>query len=68
MPKTKSGNFDQNKYVLEYMKQNISHMTVSINRSKEADVELAKWIRSQPEGVSGYLKRLAREDKERAGK
>lgn len=64
MPRPKSGNFDSNKYVTEYMKENIRHIKVSLNKSKPDDVKVINWIESQPEGASGYIKRLVREDME----
>ena len=62
LPRKKSGDFDSNKYVVQYMKENIVHVKVSLNKSKPDDVKMMEWIKEQPEGASGYLKRLIRKD------
>lgn len=62
MPKQKSGNFDQGKYVAGYMRENIKQVKVSLNKNKPEDMKLYEWLRTRPQGASGYLKELARAD------
>ena len=62
MPRPKSGNFDPKKYVTEYLKENIQQIRVSLNKSKEEDMKMMKWIKEQPEGASGYIKKLIKKD------
>lgn len=66
MPKAK-GDFDQGKYVVDYMKENIKQVRVSLNRTKDEDNEIIHWLESQPEGASGYIKRLIRNDMNNGG-
>lgn len=62
MPRQKSGDFDQNKYVAGYLKNNIKLVHVSLNRTKPEDMRILEWLQKQPEGASGYLKRLILKD------
>ena len=62
MPRQKSGNFDQTKYIVEYIHDNIKHIKVSLNKTKPDDMQMIAWIAQQPEGASGYIKRLIKED------
>lgn len=62
MPRQKSGNFDQKKYVNDYIKSRIIYRRMNFNNSKPEDMRMVEWIDAQPEGVSNYLKRLILED------
>ena len=62
MPRKKSGNFDQGKYVVGYIHDHIKHIKVSLNKTKPDDMQMIAWIAQQPEGASGYIKRLIWED------
>lgn len=62
MPRQKSGEFDQNKYVADYMREKIKQVKVSLNKTKQDDIDIIEWLDRQPEGASGYIKRLIRED------
>lgn len=64
MPRKKSGNFDQSKYIVGYIHDHIKHIKVSLNKTKPDDMQMIAWIAQQPEGASGYIKRLIREDME----
>lgn len=65
MPRKKSGNFDQGKYIVGYIHDHIKHIKVSLNKTKPDDMQMIAWIAQQPEGASGYIKRLIREDMNR---
>lgn len=66
MPRKKSGEFDQRKYVNEYIKARIIYRRMNFNIGKPEDMTMLEWIDSQPEGVSNYLKRLVLQDIKRA--
>ena len=66
MPNQKSGNFDQGAYVAGYMREKIKLVKVSLNRTKPEDIQIMEWLDNRPEGASGYIKRLIREDMERS--
>lgn len=60
MPRTKSGTFDQSRYVQQYIKENTTIKKVMFNKKEEA--ELLAWAEGIPGGFSGYVKRLIRDD------
>lgn len=60
MPRKASGNFDQNRYIQEYMKENVTVKKVVFNKREEQ--ELLEWANAIPGGFSAYIKRLIRED------
>ena len=60
MPRKASGNFDQGKYVQQYMKENVTVKKVVFNKRDEA--ELLDWANRSTVGFSAYVKRLIRED------
>lgn len=62
MPRQKSGNFDQAKYIKEYNNEHIKYRKLSLNIGKDEDVEIMEWLDSRPEGTSAYLKSLILED------
>lgn len=62
MGRLKSGNFDQEQYVNEYIKANIKYRRINFNVNKKDDMKMVEWIDSQPEGVSNYLKKLVKND------
>ena len=62
MPRQKSGEFDQNKYVAGYLKNNIKLVHISLNKTKEEDRRILEWLQNRPEGASGYLKKLILKD------
>lgn len=57
--------FDQTKYIEGYIKENIKHVRVSLNKRNDADV--IEWLGKQP-SASGYIKRLIREDMTKNGR
>ena len=61
----KSGEFDQLEYIRRYNREHHKYKQVVFNVDKPDDVRLMEWIERQPEGISGYLKRLATEDREK---
>lgn len=61
MPKKKSGDFDQSKYIQQFMKEKITVKKVTFNREKDAD--LLEWVEGKT--FSGYVKDLIRRDKEK---
>lgn len=62
MPNEKSGAFDMKAYIRDYQREYIFYKKLNLNSKNEADMELARWLDSWPEGTSNYLKRLVRED------
>ena len=58
MPRKKSGTFDQNKYIQQYMRENEVHKRVVFN--KDADADLLAWLAGKK--FSPYVKDLIRED------
>ena len=62
MPKTRSGHFDQNRYVQQYLHQFRAAKSLTFNKKNPDDMAMLEWIDSQPEGVNKYLQRLIRED------
>lgn len=58
MPRKKSGLFDQNKYIQQFMKEKITVKRVTFN--KESDSELLAWVAEKK--FSTYVKDLIRED------
>ena len=62
MPRKPSGEFDQKKYVNEYIKTTIVYRRMNFNKGKPEDMQMVEWIDSQPEGTSNYLKRLVLQD------
>lgn len=64
MPKKKSGLFDQDKYIKEYIRQNRTSKSLTFNRRNEDDMKLLQWIESRAESFNQYIKRLVRKDME----
>jgi hypothetical protein len=64
MPRKKSGNFDQQKYIREYQSQFVKCKKAVFNTQNPDDVKMMEWIDSQPEGASSYMKRLVKADME----
>lgn len=64
MPRQKSGEFDQKEYSKEYQRQFIKFRKMNFNIQNRDDSAMVDWIDSQPEGTSGYLKRLVKADME----
>ena len=60
MPRQKSGSFDQNRYIQEYVREKEKVKRVVFN--KENDADLLEWAEEAPDGFSAYVKRLIRED------
>jgi len=63
MPKLRSGEFDQYQYEQNYIKKNIKLVHMSLNRTKEEDMQILDWL-SQKDSISAYLKSLIRKDME----
>ena len=61
MPRKKSGLFDQNKYIQQFMKDNVTVKKVTFNQKHDAD--LLEWIAGKT--FSTYVKDLIREDMNR---
>ncbi len=55
--------FDQGKYTQQYIKDNIRQIRLTLNQRTEQD--LIDWMDQQP-NKQGYLKRLIRDDMNRA--
>ena len=64
MPRQKSGTFNQNTYIQQYVKEKEKIKRVVFN--KENDSDLLAWAEQAHEGFSGYVKRLIREDMQKA--
>lgn len=62
MSEEKSGGFDMKAYIRGYQREYIVYKKLNLNAKNEDDMKMAKWLESQPEGTSNYLKRLVRED------
>lgn len=58
MPRKKSGLFNQNKYIQQFMKENVTVKKVSFNNQNDAD--LLEWLSDKT--FSTYVKQLIRED------
>lgn len=58
MPRKASGNFDQSKYIQEYMKENVTVKKVTFN--KHTDADLIDWTAER--AFSTYVKGLIRKD------
>lgn len=64
MPRTK-----EDKYVYDkaYNQENVTRVTIVFNRRIAEDMMLMEWLKKQPEGRNGYMKRLMREDMKSRG-
>lgn len=62
MPRQKSGNFDQGKYINDYIQKKILYRRMNFNLQRKEDRIMAAWIDLQKEGVSNYLKNLVDTD------
>ena len=58
MPRKKSGEFDQSKYIQQFMKENVTVKRVTFNKVTDAD--LLAWLKDRK--FSTYVKDLIRED------
>lgn len=58
MPRTKSGTFNQSKYIQQFMKEKVTVKKATFN--KEADADLLAWLADKR--FSTYVKELIRED------
>lgn len=65
MPRKKSGDFDQQEYVKNYYRQNITRKVLNFNSQSEVDNILLEWLKSK-ENYSQYIKDLILEDMRRA--
>lgn len=63
MPRKKSGEFDQSRYVQNYIKDNVVMKKVGFNKQHDADI--LDWIEGVPESFATYVKRLIRQDMEK---
>ena len=61
MPRKKSGLFDQNKYIQQYMRDKVTVKKVTFN--KETDADMLAWLADKK--FSTYVKELIREDMEK---
>ena len=61
MPRQKSGNFDQNKYVGKYIHERVVYRRMNLNLDKIEDRVLAAWVDLQG-NTSAYLRRLVETD------
>ena len=66
MPRKKSGLFDQDTYVRQYIQENRTTKNLTFNKRSDDDMELLKWINDQPESFNQYVKRLIRKDMEKS--
>ena len=58
MPRKKSGEFDQSKYIQQFMKENVTVKRVTFNKVTDAD--LLAWLKDRK--FSTYVKDLIRKD------
>ena len=58
MPRKKSGLFDQNKYIQQFMKEKVTVKRVTFNKQNDAD--LLAWVADKK--FSTYVKDLIRKD------
>lgn len=66
MPRQKSGNFDQKKYMTKYVKENVEYCRINFKKSDPDDMAVKEWLMTFKgkgnEGISNYIKRLVRAD------
>lgn len=62
MPKQKSGLFDQNKYIQQYISENRTTKNLTFNKRNAEDMEMLEWLNSREEGFNKYIKNLIRKD------
>lgn len=68
MPLSEKAKAKKYGYDQEYLKQNITKVSLTFNRGKPDDMALAEWLRTRPEGSNRYIKRLMLEDIERSSR
>lgn len=61
MPRQKSGNFDQNKYVGKYHHENVTYRRMNLSLIKQEDKVIAAWI-DQQGNASKYIRSLIEAD------
>lgn len=54
--------FDKYRYDQEYIKKNMKRVLITFNRNNPQDMQLVEWMEKQPGSMTGYMKRLIRED------
>lgn len=66
MPRQKSGNFDQKKYMNQYVQDKIEYCRINFKKSDPDDMAVKEWLMTFKgkgnEGISNYIKRLVRAD------
>lgn len=60
--------YDKYTYDQEYIKNNLKRVLITFNRTKKADMEIADFLSTREESMTGYIKRLIHEDMERQNK
>ena len=64
MPRKKSGEFDQNKYVNDYISKNYKWVSLGFNQKVPEDVEIYEWLKQFKKTKAPYIKALIRKDME----
>ena len=67
MPRKPSGNFDQNAYVQQYIKEHIKRRLIPFNMDKPEDKAIWDWLEGM-DNITEYIKRLIRDDMKRGEK
>lgn len=67
MPRKKSGEFNQNKYVNGYISENYKWVSLGFNQKVKEDVEIYEWLKQFNRGKAPYIKSLIRKDMEKGG-
>ena len=65
MGRKKSGEFDANKYVNNYIVENYKWVSLGFNQKNEDDVEIYNYLMQFKRGKAPYIKGLIREDMEK---
>ena len=64
MPKKASGNFNQNEYIQQYIRDHIKRRLIPFNMDKPEDKALWDWLDGVG-NITEYIKNLIREDMEK---
>ena len=57
---------NKSKYDQEYRRKYVVKKLIPFNKKKQEDMDILDWIESRPENSTQYIKRLVREDMEKA--
>ncbi len=59
-----AGEFDQNAYVQQYMRDNVIVKKVTFSRKKPEDMEMLRWLEVNKVNFSGLVKKIIKEKME----